>query len=232
MKNGYTKIPGGYILQPRRLDESEVMKEPPIVRELWLYLIRKVNWKDGKLPRGTGFFRFADIQNDLCWYVGFRKMKYSKPRLTKALRRLCEGNMTETMKATRGIVITILNYDYYQDPNNYEGNNEDPMKILRRSKGRNTIIKEREEVKEEKENTLPDFIPEELWEDFKEHRNKLKGTMTKKAEKLNIGRIEKFSSGNPKIARALIEQSIENGWKGIFPLKDQPAQSTEEIFPY
>ncbi len=146
-----SKIPGGYILQPRKIDESGVMKEPPLVRELWLYLIRKVNWKNGKFPRGAGFFRFADIQNDLCWYVGFRKMKYSKPRLTKALRRLCEGNMTATMKATRGIVITVLNYDYYQNSNNYEGNDEDSMKKQRRSKGRFTIIKEGEEVKEEKE---------------------------------------------------------------------------------
>lgn len=122
------KIKGGYILQPRILDKSNIMKSPPIVRELWFYLLRKVNWKDGKLPRGTGFFQFEDIQNDLCWYVGFRKMKYSKPQISKALRRICEENMTETMKATRGVIITVLNYNHYQEPKNYEGNDEETTK--------------------------------------------------------------------------------------------------------
>src|SRR6056297_1006810 len=129
-------IPGGYILQPRKVDESEIMHDPPVVRELWFYLLRKVNHKDnGKFMRGQGFFRFEDIQNDLCWFAGYRKMKYSKPQLTKSLRRLRERNMIETAKATRGIHVTILNYNYYQNPKNYESNNEEIAKETRKQQG-------------------------------------------------------------------------------------------------
>ena len=39
-------IKGGYILQPRVIDESEVSKFPPHVREIWLYLLRKANFID------------------------------------------------------------------------------------------------------------------------------------------------------------------------------------------
>jgi hypothetical protein len=129
-------------LQPRKLDESEIMNEAPVVREVWLYLLRKVSHKNhGNLKRGQGFFRLTDIQNNLCWYVGYRKMRYSKPQLTKSLRRLRERNMIATMKATRGVFVTVLNYDYYQDPNNYEGNDENPTKETRRKRSGITINK-------------------------------------------------------------------------------------------
>jgi hypothetical protein len=118
-------IKGGYILQPRKIDESDVSKMPPVTRELWFYLLRKVNYKDNsQYKRGQGFFNLKNIQNNLEWHVGYRVERYSKPQLTKSLRRLKIANMIETMKATRGIIITVCNYDIYQNPNNYEGNDE------------------------------------------------------------------------------------------------------------
>ena len=147
-----TKIHGGYVLQPRIFDKSEASKMSPVTRELWFYLLRNVNHSDnGKFKRGQGFFQFSDIQEDLHWYVGYRKMMYSKPQLTKALRRLCEGNMTATAKATRGIIITVLNYSIYQDPKNYEGNDEGSTKKQRRDFGGNTINKNGKNEKNVKE---------------------------------------------------------------------------------
>ena len=132
-------IKGGYILQPRKVDDSEIMHDSPITRELWFYLIRKVNHRTvDKFERGSGFFNLAEIADDLHWYVGYRKMKYSKSQLTKALRRLNERNMIETTKATRGIFVTVCKYAHYQDPNNYEGNDEGTAKETRRSKGAST----------------------------------------------------------------------------------------------
>ena len=115
---------------------------PPVTRELWLYLLRKVSHKNtGNLKRGQGFFRFVDIQKDLSWSVGYRVEKYSKPQLTKSLRRLNEATMTETTKATHGIIVTICNYEYYQNPENYEGNNEGSTKETRRKREGHNINK-------------------------------------------------------------------------------------------
>ena len=125
---------------------------PPVTRELWLYLLRKVNHKDnGKYKRGQGFFCFNEVQNDLCWYAGYRKIMYSKPQLTKSLRRLCEGNMIETTKATRGIVVTVCKYDYYQTPKNYEGNDEETTKESRKKSSGNT--KNKNDKNEEQKNS-------------------------------------------------------------------------------
>jgi hypothetical protein len=135
-------IKGGYILQPRKIDESEVFKMPPVTRELWMYILRKVNHKDnGQLKRGQGFFRLSNVQKDLEWYVGYRVERYSKPQLTKSLRRLREGNMVETMKATHGILVTVCNYEYYQASENYEGNDEGTTKAPRRKRRGSNIDK-------------------------------------------------------------------------------------------
>lgn len=128
-------IEGGYILQPRKLDDSEVSKMSPVTRELWLYILRKVNHAPFKgLKRGQRHFLFSDIQNDLSWEFGYRTEKYSKPQLTKAIRRLKNASVIETTKATRGMVVTVCKYDFYQDPANYEGNTEGNKKPPRRKR--------------------------------------------------------------------------------------------------
>ena len=82
----------GYVLLARSLDDSEVAKMSPCTRELWIYLLRMVNYADnGRIKRGQGFFSLEQIQTDLEWWVGYRRVTYSKPDLTKALRRLREG---------------------------------------------------------------------------------------------------------------------------------------------
>ena len=124
-KTGGALIKGGYILQPRALDYSGAMKFPPVTREIWLYIIRRVQHKPYKgMKRGEGWMTYSDIQDALSWNVGYRKMTYSKTQVAKSLRRLREGNMIETTKATRGVLIKVCNYCHWQNPDNYEGNNE------------------------------------------------------------------------------------------------------------
>lgn len=147
------KVKGGYILQPRIFDSSEASKMPPVTRELWFYLLRNVNYSDnGDIKRGQGFFNLSDIQDHLSWHVGYRKMKYSKPQLTKSLRRLREESMIETTKEIRGVVVTICNFNYFQDPENYERNNEGPAKATRRKSSGITILEEEVQEGRKKEN--------------------------------------------------------------------------------
>lgn len=129
------RIKGGYILLSRKIDRSGVMRMSPCTREIWIYLLRKVNHSDYKhLKRGENIFHYEDIQNDLCWYAGYRKIMYKKYEIAKSLRRLCDSNMIATTKATRGVLIKVLQYDIYQDAKNYEGNNEDIPKAMRKQR--------------------------------------------------------------------------------------------------
>lgn len=157
----HEKIQGGYILQPRAWDDSEAAHFPPVVREVWFWLLRNVSHKGHKTcRRGEGFFTLKDLQDGLSWHVGYRKETYSKPQLTKSLRRLREEHMIETTKETRGIRISVINYEFYQSPENYEGNDERNTKATRRKREGHTIDKNEEEwknVQEEKKKSKRGF---------------------------------------------------------------------------
>lgn len=123
------KIPGGYYIKARQIQNSEIAIAPPYVREIWDWLLREANHMDKKIhgkviKRGQMFRTFKDIQEGLHWKVGFRKMTYKKWQIEKAMKFLREHTMIATMKATRGFFITIINYDFYQDPSNYNGQRE------------------------------------------------------------------------------------------------------------
>lgn len=171
-----TIITGGYVLQPRAWDASAAAHLPPTVREVWFYLLRNVNHKQNcTCGRGQRFFSLDQIQKALSWYVGYRLMKYSKPQITKALRKLrdlgmidekapvrkhdeerAEETMTATSKAIHGVFVSITHYDIYQSPENYEGNGErHAAETRRKSKGNaNKNGKEGEELKEKEKNVL------------------------------------------------------------------------------
>ena len=221
-------IKGGYILQPRSFDGSDASKMSPVTREVWFYVLRNVNHTDnGKYKRGQSFFSLSDIQEDLSWYVGYRKMRYSKPQLTKALRRLCEGLMLETAKATRGVYITVCNYDEYQNPKSYEGNDEGSTKVQRKTPTGHTKNKnvKNERMKEEKDSNRekfnptsirPEWFPEKDWNDLILHRKKhpKKPTETERAYK---GLINQFSAAVEKgfTVSQCVDTMTSRNWTGF-----------------
>ena len=87
-------------------------------------------------------------------------------------------------------------------------------------------VKERKEKKE-----LTEL--ETAIEEFKKHRKSMKSPMTDRAVTLFTNSLNKLASTDEgKIA--IINQSIENGWKGVFPLKNgqvsiKPTDTVGEI---
>ena len=119
------KIKGGYYIKARCIKNSSICKAPPYVREIWDYLLREANHSDQKyngfiVKRGQLFKSYKDIREDLCWYVGYRKEKYNENQTKKGMRYLVKELMIATTKEPRGVLITVCNYDYFQDPKNYE----------------------------------------------------------------------------------------------------------------
>ena len=146
-------IKGGYILQPRKIDESDIQECPPHVREIWLYLLRKANHKDTpnkKLQKGQLLTSYKKIINDLSWKVGYRTENYKKHHCETAMKVLTRLNMITTTKTTRGIIVTICNYEYYQNPKNYENHNGNDNKTTTKPQSTDTIDKNGKNEKNEK----------------------------------------------------------------------------------
>jgi len=90
----------------------------------------------------------------------------------------------------------------------------------------NTLNTKESNTKKSKETVqdVLEMIPEELRETaeaFVEHRKKLKAPMTGHALELAIKKAKKLANDDLDTTIAIMEQSIENGWKGIFELKDK-----------
>jgi hypothetical protein len=126
---GEPKIPGGYVIKARIIKTKSIHRMPPYVREIWDYCLREANHEDAihkgnTIKRGQLFRQYKEIREDLCWYVGYRKMMYNENHTKKAMKALREAGMIDTTKALGGVLITVLNYDFYQDPKNYERTSE------------------------------------------------------------------------------------------------------------
>jgi len=117
-KSTYSVIPKGYVLKPRALLKHKISDAPPHVRELYDWLVLQADY------RGQTMKSIKDIQDGLSWHVGFRKEVYSKSKCAMALKWLRKHRMIETMKTKLGLLVTICSYGFYQNPENYEDNNE------------------------------------------------------------------------------------------------------------
>lgn len=117
-------IEGGYYIKARCIQNSEIAIAPPYVREIWDWLLKEANHTDkGNIKRGQVVRTFNDIREGLKWMIGYRKEKYTKRQCEYAMKFLRDKKMIETIKTTRGLIITICKYEFYQDHGNY-GNNK------------------------------------------------------------------------------------------------------------
>lgn len=155
-------IEGGYILQPRIIKESQIMKQPPHYREIWFYLLREANHKKNHVcDRGELIRSYKDILEDLSWYVGYRKESYKKHHCEKAMKWLTKERMIATRRTTRGVRIKILQYDKYQTPENYERDYESDNKATTKRRSSSTINKNEKNVKNDNKEYISKF--EEFW---------------------------------------------------------------------
>ncbi len=65
--------------------------------------------------------------------------------------------------------------------------------------------------------TLPDWLPPDVWEDWHAFRNGRKG-WTAKARTLSLQTLTRLRSEGHE-PRSVVEQSIERGWTGLFPVR-------------
>lgn len=158
------EINGGYILTSRKLINSAIYKKPPNYLKVWMYLLSKASHqKHGNLKRGQGFCSIPELMEVCTYYVGARPKKATKKEIWNILEWLRNpnegdakgtrrGTMIETTRVTHGFLYTIVKYNYYQTPSNYEsnseGNNEEDTKGTRKGQQGNNINKNYNKNKE------------------------------------------------------------------------------------
>jgi len=120
-----------------------------------------------------------------------------------------------TGETAKGRALTAKRVAKHKESGNAKGNAASVSPALPREE------KKREEIKEESKTraappALPDWLPPAVWDDWHKFRNARKG-WTPKARALSLAKLGRlYDDGNDP--QAVIEQSIERGWTGLFPV--------------
>lgn len=120
----------GWIKLHRKLLESDIFcSKPPEWLKIWIYILLSVNFDDGNLPRGTGYFRRAwqDISSD-----ANSETKITEWQWHNCIRFLKKEGMITTQKTTRGMRLNVLRYHNYQIPQPTQSNTENKTQARRK----------------------------------------------------------------------------------------------------
>lgn len=160
-------VPGGCIFIARKMLDSDLMSQSPLTLKLWIWMLLRASWRDcQQLARGQFVTTIADMQKAMSHYIGWRKITPTKDEIRNCYESLSRATRITTRKTTRGMVITIVNYDTYQDIETYEDHNEYLNENATKASAAPHDSKEREErKKKEIKKTYVDFF-DSLWSDY------------------------------------------------------------------
>jgi len=157
------KIPNGAIILARQSQGSDIWtNKPSWWLKVWIFILMIVNHDDDQeFKRGTNFFTMDKIY-ERC-FLQNDHIKYRT--IDNVIRFLKLHDMITTQKTTRGMVITVCNYDYYQDLNNYKNDTKKSFGTTRKRDENDTINKNGNNGKNEQEDKyIVEF--EKLWKKY------------------------------------------------------------------
>ena len=117
-----------------------------------------------------------------------------------------------------------------------KSDNESLSKVIPTKEKKETITKEKTPLppKPKTQNpkiepfSPPDWVDTETWKAFEDHRKAIKKPMTDQAKKLIIAKLGKFQKAG-HFHVDVLNQSIENGWQGIFEIKDKNGNQLKTV---
>lgn len=123
-------LSSGAFLVSRSLFDSDIWFMPPEYIKIWFYLFGKANHSGRKYhgffcERGQYFCDYKELRDQLKYKIGYRSKQYNENHMKNLMKYLRSTQRITTMKKPRGILITIVNYDVYQNLKSYEKTNEE-----------------------------------------------------------------------------------------------------------
>jgi hypothetical protein len=141
-------------------------------------------------------------------------------KVNNFLGYLSKSKQIEYQKNNVTTLITILNYDLYQEKETKKETKKKP-KVKQKE-----TSKEGKELKEGKEQTIiPTWIDAKAWQDFKTMRIKIKAPLTEEAETRLVAKLGRLKEEGHNV-NEILDQSIISSWKGVFPVKEGFGKST------
>ena len=204
--------------------------------QAWIDLLFAANYTDkttvlrGEVvtcKRGDVNLSMLELGNRWGWERG---------KVKRFLSKLEADGMVTVNATTRRTTITIENYSFYNDSRTTERTTDtttDAQQMLQQTHITKERKKERRKERDIKslksvlDSAPPEMVP--ALRDFTEMRQAIKAPMTPRALELLITKLNRLSAGDTNTAIEILNQSIENGWKGVYELKAKPQLDKNDV---
>ena len=218
----------GWIKLYRKLIENPIFLKPELL-QLFIYCLLKANHEAQRI-----IFNGQEIEIKLGQFITGRNamakdLKQNPITTYKRLKILENLQILNIKSNNKFSVVTVVNYGLYQSEEIKRNTKRNNKGTTREQQG-NTNKNDKNDKNDKKYKIIRSPI-EIAIDDFKEFRKKIKKPMTDRAVELLVNKLNKLASDD-ETKIAMLNQSIVNGWQGVFPLKgDTQRQSgTNNIF--
>lgn len=114
------KIKGGFILLARKMLKTGVMEKHPLYIKLWVWILLNASWQNHNgLKPGELFTTLARIQKAMRFKTGFIIKEPSVKEIRGVLDFLKSSEMISIRRVQHGMIISVLNFEHYQNWQNY-----------------------------------------------------------------------------------------------------------------
>ena len=210
----------GWIKLHRKIIDSAVFENPKILK-LWIWCLCKASHKGYESMVGNQIVALQEGQFIFGRKKASSELKIKESMVYKYIKLLEKLEMINIKSNNKFSIITIEKWAFYQFDNDEEQqqkeqqrNNKGTTKEQQRNTNKN--VKNVKNVKEIIYSDVPDL--NEAIIAFIEYRKTIKKPMSDRAITLLLGKLNKMSNSVQEQIE-ILNQSILNGWQGIFPLK-------------
>lgn len=216
----------GWVKLHRKIADNELWLSEKFTRgQAWVDMIMLANHQDGcirirgiKVKIKRGQLGWSEIALAERW-------QWSRGKVRRFLNELKTAQQIEQQKNRITSIITITNYNGYQESDTTDSTTNGQQTDNKRYPNKND--KNGKNEKNDKTNRekfdLPAWIPSDLWESFidiRKAKNKKTATSTN-ALNLIINKLERWK-GDGHNPVDILETSVMSGWAGVFEPKNVP----------
>ncbi|MHC1714921.1 MAG: hypothetical protein AB9858_04905 [Acidaminococcaceae bacterium] len=220
-QNGWIKLHRSVLDNPISCKDADYLA-------VWVYLL--LNASHAEVPKNFNGEKIMLQKGQLITStVSISKfLRVSISKVNRILVALESEQQIERLSKRHGTLITLFNWSLYQEteqPNEQVVNNQ--WKTNEQPVNTNKNIKNLR-IKELKNNNIPKIIDDYTANEnlksaliaFRDMRMKIKAALTEYGLQLILKKLDRLSDGSDEVKIRILEQSIENSWKGIFKLKE------------
>jgi len=218
----------GWIKLHRKLIENPIFLKPELL-QLFIYCLLKANHETQKI-----IFNGQEIEIKIGQFITGRNamakdLKQNPKSTYNRLQILKNIEILDIKTNNKFSLVTVRNYELYQSQETKKDSKKDNQRTTR-GQPEDTNKNDKNDKNDKKYKIIRRTL-EIAIDDFKEFRKKIKKPMTDRAVELLIDKLNKLASDD-ETKIAILDQSIVNGWQGIFPLKEDTQRQSGTNNPF